>query len=66
MQYCFLPSGTVVAKGNVFTSVCLFTGEGACVVKGDMHGEGGHAWQRGMCVAGDMHGKGACIAGGHA
>ena len=35
---------------------------GACMVKGGMHGEGGHVWQRGgMCGKGGMRGK-----GGHA
>ena len=40
-------------------------GEGVCMAKEgmhgkqDMHGEGGHAWQRegGMCGEGDMHGR---------
>ena len=42
---------------------------GACVAKRGMHGEGGHAWQRGVhgkggvCMAkGDMRGEGgACV-----
>ena len=38
----------------------------ACMVKGDMHGKGGHAWQRGACMEkGGMHGKGGmCGEGG--
>ena len=32
---------------------------GACVVKGGMHGKGGHAWQRGVCMA-----RGACMVKG--
>ena len=39
-----------------------------------MHGEGGHAWQRGACMAkggggmhdGSVHGRGVYIVGGHA
>ena len=58
-------------------SVILLTG-GACVVKwggmrgevGGVHGEGGHAWQRGACVVkgghawqrGGMRGKGGVRA----
>ena len=31
------------------------------MVKGGVHGEGGHVWQRGACMA-----KGPCVAkGGH-
>ena len=30
------------------------------MVKGGMHGKGGYAWQREVCLA-----KGACVAGGH-
>ena len=31
-----------------------------------MCGKGGHAWQRGVCMAkGGVCGKGACVAGGH-
>ena len=38
----------VVALGGA----CVVAPGGACVVApGDMHGEGGHAWQRGACVA---------------
>ena len=41
---------------------------GACVVKGGMHGEGGHVWQRGAVHGeGGMCGKGrggACMAKG--
>ena len=33
------------------------------MVKGSMHGEVGHAWQRGACVGG-MHCKGVCVARG--
>ena len=40
---------------------------GACMVKGGIHGKGGHAWQRGAaCMAkGGMHGEwGVCHEGG--
>ena len=33
------------------------------MVKGDMHGKGGHAWQRGACMAKGGHGwQGVCMA----
>ena len=53
-----LPPGNVVCEGYVFTPVCdsVKRGRGACVVKGGMHGKGGHVWQRG-----GMHGEGGCV-----
>ena len=30
--------------------------------EGGVHGEGGHEWLRGACIAkGGMHGKGGCV-----
>ena len=67
-----LPSATVVAESNVFTSVChsvhrevhAWLGWGACMA-GGVHGSwgacvasGGRVWQ-----VGGMHGKGACVVG---
>ena len=34
------------------------------MAEGGMHGRGGHAWQRGACMAeGGMCGRGVCMAG---
>ena len=60
-RFYLLPANEV-CEGYVFTGVCLSTGGHAwlpgraCVVKGDMHGEGGVHGKRGAYVAKGGHG----------
>ena len=48
--------GAYVVKGGMCGEEGgMYGKEGACMAKEDVHGEGGHAWQRGgACMAGDM------------
>ena len=43
----------MVARGHAWLPGGMHGCQGACVVKGGMRGEGGHAWQRGVCVGYD-------------
>ena len=68
----WLPPATVVSVKQCFhnrVSRILYMGEGVCIVKGDMCGEGGMHGKGGEGICGKgghaMHGKGACMAGGH-
>ena len=58
-MFFLLPSATVVAEGNVFTSVyhsfCLQWG--TCMAKGGVHGKGGG----GACVVKEVCGKVGCV-----
>ena len=69
-DYHLLLPANAVCEGNVFTGVCLSTGE--CKRWGGyVTGEGvcmaeGACVAGGTCMAGGVHGGGACVAGEHA